>query len=118
MKYLSRVHLQKLEELKKEQLLLECVERLESLSLPHTFPPKREEYYTFAEHIYRVAQKYGLKEKRGLFALLTAWHLKGDAICQTHPFVTVLSDTTLSSLQKCEFFEKYILDTISTEEEA
>jgi len=116
MKYLSRVHLQKLEALKKEQLLLECVEKLESLSLPNVFPPKREDYYAFAEHIYKVAQKYELSNKRALFALLLAWHIKGDAIREDHHFIEVLNDTALSTLQKSEFFEKFILDTMPNEE--
>jgi len=118
MKHLSTAHLQKLEALKKEQFLLGCVEKLEALALPNTFPPQREDYYAFAEHIDKVARKYGLNEKRAVFALMLAWHLEGDAISREHLFVQVLNDPTLSTLQKTEYFEKFILDTIPQEEEA
>lgn len=112
MKYLSRAHLQKLEELKKERLLLECVEQLERVSIPNAFPPKREDYYAFAEHIYNVAHKYGFGDRRAIFALLFAWHIKGDVIREDRSFIEVLGDTTLSSAQKSEFIEKYILDAM------
>ncbi len=112
MKYLSRAHLQKLEELKKERLLLECVEELERVSIPNAFPPKREDYYAFAEHIYNVAQEYGLRDRRAIFALLFAWHIKGDGILEDRSFIEVLGDTTLSSAQKSEFIEKHILDAM------
>ena len=117
MKYLSRAHLEKLEALKKEQLLLACVERLKSLSLDDAFPSKQEAYYAFAKHVYGVAQTYGLRDKRALFALLLAWHIKGDAICKDPHVVKVLNDTTLSSSQKGAFFEQYSLDTITIEEQ-
>ncbi len=116
MKYLSRAHLERLEALKKEQLLLACVERLKNLSLGGAFPPNQKEHYAFAEHVYSVAQKYGMPHKRGVMALLLAWHLKGDALLSDPEVSRVLQDGSLSATQKSEFFEKYSLDTIATEE--
>jgi len=118
MKRLTEAHLQKLEALKKERFLLECVEKLDRLAIKDAFPAKREDYYAFAEHIYKIAMKHDLKSKQAIFTLMLAWHIKGDAIIQDQGFMQVLNHPSLTSAQKKEYFEKFIFDTIPQEEEA
>jgi hypothetical protein len=113
MKSISKIHLQRLDTLKNEQFLLECVQKLDALDMDGAFPPKREDYFNFSRHIQEVANKYGLYEKQAVFALMLAWHLKGDAISQDHHFIKVLNDPSLSTMEKREYFEKFSLDIIA-----
>jgi hypothetical protein len=117
MKSLSIIHLQRLDALKNEQFLLACVQKLDALSIKGAFPPKREDYFNFTKHIQKVAHKYGLHDKQTIFALMLAWHLKGDAISQDHHFIKILNDPSLSTMEKREYFEKFSLDIIAQQEE-
>jgi len=116
MKYLSSAHLQKLEAHKTEQFLLDCVEKLEQMDIEGAFPPKREDYFSFAEHIYKVAMKYGFEEKSNIWALMLAWHVSGDGISADQRFVKVLNDPAMSDETKAAYFKKLTLDKMSQEE--
>ncbi len=112
MKYLSTEAFERLERVKRESFLTECTQKLQQLQIKGAFPSDQKEYYAFAKHIFDVAQMYDIKDKEAIFALMMAWHIKGDGIVRDQKFLSILKDRSLKSGQKIRLFHKYIKEAL------
>ena len=106
MKYLTIEHLEKLDEIKLNKYLQECVDKLEKINYEDAFEEKKENYHKFVEHVYKVAKEHNLNNKKTIFSLMLLWHVEGDTINKDEEFVDTLQSKELSNHEKSEYFLK------------
>lgn len=105
MKYLTIEHMKKLDALKLERYLRECVEKLEGIAYQYAFEEKIENYHKFVEHVYNVAKQNGITNKKHIFSLMLLWHVEGDSINEDKTFLEVLDSKTIHNHEKSEYFK-------------
>ena len=112
MKGLSKAHIDRLDALHRQSYLDACVKELTEIGFANPFPSKKGDYMRFVEHVYDVACKYGLKNEKHAFALMLAWHVKGDDLIKTPYVVELLDNANLASHTKAQHLMKIAVDTM------
>ena len=104
MKYITIEHLERLNEIKHNKFMQECVDKLESIDYEDAFEENKERYINFVKHVYRVAKEYEIENKKTIFALVLLWYVEGDSITKDEDFLDVLQNRELSSHEKTSYF--------------
>ncbi len=116
MKTLTRNHLDTLDALYLEEYLDHCVKDLIDINFSNPYPPKKEDYLKFVTHVYSVAQKYGLENEKYAFALMLAWHVRGQNFVREKRVVELLGAQDIDAHTKYQYLMKIAVETMEAYE--
>lgn len=108
-------HMEKLDTLKFKKYLIDCASKLERIAYENAFEENRENYYKFVEHVYAVAKKYNMDNKKYAFSLMLLWHVEGDSINKDEKFLDVLQSKELHGHEKSEYFKNRAIESMRGE---
>jgi hypothetical protein len=112
MKTLTLGHLDTLDAFYLEEYLATCVKDLIDIDFSNPFPPKKEDYLKFVTHVYGVAKKYGLDNEKYVFALILAWHVRGQNFVREKRVVELLNAQTLTPHAKYQELMQITMQTL------
>jgi len=115
MKHLTVEHMNKLDTLKEEAFLEECVENLIDIEYSTPFPKDKSTYLNFVKDVFKVCQEYDLTNKKHAFSLMLLWHMKGDELLKEEEFSWVLKAIDISAHKKADYFDAYIDEILEKE---
>jgi hypothetical protein len=115
MKYMTIEHMEKLDAIKLKKYFIDCVGKLEKIAYKNAFEENTENYYKFVEHVYAVAKKYNMDNKKYAFSLMLLWHVEGDIITKEEKFLEVLQSKELHSHEKSEYFKNRAIERMKGE---
>ena len=116
MKILTRNHLDTLDALYLEEYLDTCVKDLIEIDFSNPYPPKKEDYLKFVTHVHSVAQKYGLDNEKYAFALMLAWHVRGQNFVREKRVVELLNAQDIDAHTKYQYLMKIAVETMEAYE--
>jgi len=100
MRTLTVGHMDKLDAIYLEEYLDTCVQDLIDIGFSNPFPANEEDYKKFVTHVYGVSKKYGLDNEKYAFALILAWHVRGERFVQEQRIVELLNSKTITAHEK------------------
>lgn len=110
MKYMTVEHIEKLDEIKLNNYFKECVDKLEAIGYKDAFEERKENYLQFVKHVYNIAKKYKLDNKKQIFSLMLLWHVEGDSINQDDKFLNVFDSNTIPNHEKAQYFKNRAIE--------
>jgi len=116
MKTLTLGHLDTLDALYLEEYLATCVKDLIDIDFSNPFPPKKEDYLKFVTHVQGVAKKYGLDNEKYAFALMLAWHVRGQNFVREKRVVELLNAQETDAHTKYQYLMKIAIETMEAYE--
>jgi hypothetical protein len=116
MKILTPKHFEKLDALHLQEYLDQCVRNLEEIDFSNPFPQNKEDYLKFVTHIYDVAKAYGLANEKYAFALMLAWHVRGQNFIREKRVVELLPNQNIDAYTKHQFLMKIAIETMEAYE--
>ena len=117
MKHMTIEHIKRLDILKEEAFLEECVENLIEIEYPNAYPDNKDKYPNFVEKIFTVCKKYNLTNQKHAFSLILLWHMVGEKLLEDESFVAVLKDFSMTTHKKADYFDAYIDEILEKEGE-
>jgi len=112
MRELSNEAMDKLDALYLEEYLDTCVEDLKEIGYEQPFPSEQKDYKAFVVHVHHVASKYGLDNEKYVFALILAWHVRGQEFPNEKRVVNLLNSQTLTPHTKYQELMKITMETL------
>jgi len=116
MKRLTQNHFAIIDALHTEAYLDRCVKDLIDINFSNPYPPKKEDYLKFVTHVYSVAQKYGLENEKYAFALMLAWHVRGQNFVREKRVVELLNAQDIDVHTKYQYLMKIAAETMEAYE--
>lgn len=113
MKTLTLGHMDKLDALYLEEYLETCVQDLVDIDFTNPYPPEAKDYLKFVTHVYGIAQKYGLDNEKYAFALMLAWHVRGESFVREKRVVELLNAETLTPHAKYQELMEITMQTLN-----
>jgi hypothetical protein len=117
MKHLTIEHIERLDALKEEAFLEECVENLIEIAYPNAYPDNKDKYPKFVKEVFEVCKEHNLSNQKHAFSLMLLWHMVGEKLLEDEEFVAVLKHPTVSTHKKADYFDAYIDEILEKEEE-
>ncbi len=117
MKRLTQNHFGIIDALHIEAYLDRCVKDLIDIDFSNPYPPKKEDYLKFVTHVYSVAQKYGLENEKYAFALMLAWHVRGQNFVREKRVVELLNAQDIDAHTKYQYLMKIAAETMEAYED-
>ncbi len=115
MKTLSAAHIKNLDAFDSREYLQRCVEDLKEIAFCNPYPKDESEYPAFVTHVYGVAKKYGLNSPKEAFALMLAWHVRGENFVREKRVIE-LFEKEKSSYVKYQYLMNIAVETIEAYE--
>ena len=112
MKTLTVSHLDRLDALYLEEYFEACVQDLIDIDFTNPYPPKKQDYLKFVTHVYGVAKKYNLDNEKYAFALMLAWHVRGQNFVREKRVVELLNSQTLTPHTKYQELMQITMKTL------
>jgi len=112
MRTLTLSHLDRLDALYLEEYFETCVQDLIDIGFTNPYPPKKQDYLKFVTHVYGVAKKYGLDNEKYAFALILAWHVRGQNFVREKRVVELLNSQTLTPHTKYQELMQITMKTL------
>ena len=106
MKYISNVHFERLDEIKHNAYLQECADHLQGIEYHDLFEGQKEKYFEFVRHVYKIAKKYNIDNKKYIFSIMLLWYVEGDTIAKDETFLEVLRSKELENHEKSAYFSQ------------
>jgi len=116
MKTLTVSHLDRLDALYLEEYFEICVQDLIDIGFTNPYPPKKQDYLKFVAHVYGVAKKYGLDNEKYAFALILAWHVRGQNFVREKRVVELLNHKEFDAHTKHQYLMKIAIETMEAYE--
>lgn len=116
MKTLTMGHLDKLDTIYLEEYLANCVKDLIDIDFSNPFPPETKDYMKFVTHVHGVAKQYGLDNEKYAFALMLAWHVRGQNFVREKRVVEMLNNQQIDVHTKYQYFMKIAIETMEAYE--
>lgn len=107
--------MEKLDAVKLEKYLVNSVNKLAYIDYQYAFEEKKENYYNFVKHVYKVAEKYNISNKKHIFSLILLWHVEGDSINQDEEFLNILASENMHNHEKAEYFKHRAISSMKKE---
>jgi len=104
MKYMTIEHMKKLDNIKLNKYLLDCVYKLEQIDYEDEFEENKENYFRFVKHVHKVANDHYIHSKKDIFALMLLWHVEGNELIRDEAFLEVFLSKKLSNHEKGQYF--------------
>lgn len=116
MKTLTVGHLDKLDFIYLEEYLDTCVQDLIEIDFVNPYPYEKKEYKKFVAHVYKVAEKHGLDNEKYAFALMLAWHVRGQNFVKEKRVLELLYGLDSDAHTKYQNLMKIAIDTMEAYE--
>ena len=105
-------HMEKLDALKLEKFFIECSKNLKYIRGIENDIKNDEQFIYFVKHVYAIATKYKINNKKDIFSLILLWYVEGDSITKDKEFEEILTSETLYGYEKGEYFKNRALEKI------
>jgi len=116
MRQLSNEAMDKLDALYLEEYLDTCVEDLKEIGYEQPFPAEQKDYKAFVVHVHHVASKYGLDNEKYVFALILAWHVRGQEFPNEKRVIALFEDEDMDNHTKSQHFMQMAIATMEEKE--
>ncbi|WP_457594277.1 hypothetical protein [Hydrogenimonas sp.] len=116
MKVLTQEHFDRLDRLHLQRYLQQCAKDLEEIDFCNPYPMQKEAYLKFVTHVYEVAKAYGLANQKYAFALMLAWHVRGQNFIREKDIVKLLNSKTIDTHTKYQRLMEISMETMDVYE--